>query len=183
MGTNSFDRNYGMTFNSYEYFMGNNGFVTVVVKLPADVEIGETAVPQDGTDAAATALTTARMNQTKIQRLLQQRGTLMVTSQLSAVVDPTVSGFETIGGNTIAFGKSGTLAAGSFAITYMIERQDVFTAQATKPGAAYNVAIDPAASIAAELASVGYFNKKDGTPAAASTGTAVKVLAALPVLL
>lgn len=183
MSMDAFNRNYGSTKSAYEYFMGNNGFVTVVIKLPADVEIGVTSVPQDDTDAAATALTAALMNQTKIHRLLQQRAVMMATSQLSAIVDPTVAGFEDVTGNCIAFGKAGTLSAGSFGITYMFERQDVFTKQVEKPGATYNLTIDPTSSIAAELSVEGYFDKKDGTPAAAASGVAVKVFAALPVIL
>ena len=31
MGLNSFDRNYGMSANSREFWGGNNGFVTVVL--------------------------------------------------------------------------------------------------------------------------------------------------------
>lgn len=183
MSLDSFDRNYGMTGNSREYFMGNNGFVTVVVKLPADVEIGATVVPQDNTDAAQTALSAALRNQSKIHQLLQNRGVMMATSQLSGIVDPTVSGFETVAGNTIAFGKSGTLSVGSFGITYMVERQDVYTAQIGKPGSTYALNVEPCAEIAAVIAGAGFFQKKDGTPALASSGVAVKVFAALPVIL
>ena len=51
MSLNSFDRNYGMSANSREFWGGDNGFVTVVVTLPTDVEIGVSAVAFDGTEA------------------------------------------------------------------------------------------------------------------------------------
>lgn len=187
MGLNTFDRNYGMSANSREYWGGNNGFVTVVVTLPADVEIGETTVVADGTDAgdnaAQTALSAAEYNQFMIAQLLAQRSVEVATSVLAkGTVDPTVSGFGTIGGNVIAFGKSGTLTDDSFGITFMIERQDVLTAQAVRPGSNYPVPVDPCAEITADLGQAGVFRKKDGT-AAAALPVAIKVFASLPVLI
>lgn len=186
MGLNTFDRNYGMSANSREYWGGNNGFVTVVVTLPADVEIGETAVSPDGTEqgdnAAQTALSAAEYNQFMIAQLLAQRSVEVATSMLAkGTVDPTASGFETIAGNVIAFGKAGTLTADSFGITFMIERQDVLTAQPVRPGSNYPVPVDPCAEIAADLGQVAVFRKKDGS-AAAALPVAIKVFAALPVL-
>ena len=183
MALESFDRNYGMSKNGREYWGGNNGFVTLIVKLPADVEIGATAVAQDGTDAAQTALSAAQRNQFKIAQALGQRAVMVATSLTSAVADPTASGFETVGGNVLAFGKAGTLASGSFAITYLIERADVLSKQENKPGATYALTVDPCAELSAVLASAGFFQKKDGTVAAASAGVAVKVYNALPAIL
>jgi hypothetical protein len=186
MSLNSFDRNYGMSANSREYWGGNNGFVTVVVSLPADVEIGVSTVAFDGTElgnnAAQTALSAAEKNQFIIAQALAQRAVLVTTSALSTSVNPTAAGFGTVGGNVIAFGSAGTLATNSFGITYIVERQDVFTKQENKPGSTYALTVDPAAEIAANLAQAGVFQKKDGTPAAAA-GVAIKVFAALPVLL
>lgn len=187
MSLNSFDRNYGMSANSREYWGGNNGFVTVVVSLPADVEIGETAVVPDGTElgdnAAQTALTAAEYNQFMIAQILAQRSVEVATSMLAkGTVDPTASGFETIGGNVIAFGKAGTLTANSFGITYMIERQDVFDAQAVRPGSNYPVPVNPCAELSATLGQAGAFRKKDGS-AAGALPVAIKVFASLPVLL
>ncbi|EBS4516368.1 hypothetical protein DQT32_02925 [Salmonella enterica subsp. enterica serovar Braenderup] len=182
MSLNSFDRNYGMSANSREFWGGDNGFVTVVVTLPTDVEIGETAVAQDGTDAAQTALSAAEKNQFIIAQALAQRAVLVTTSALSNTVDPTASGFGTVGGNVIAYGSAGTLAANSFGITFIVERQDVFTKQVNKPGATYALTVDPTVEIATNLAQAGVFQKKDGTPAAAAA-VAIKVFAALPVLL
>jgi|AGFS01.1.fsa_nt_gi hypothetical protein len=187
MSLNSFDRNYGMSANSREYWGGNNGFVTVVVSLPADVEIGETAVLPDGTElgdnAAQTALTAAEYNQFMIAQILAQRSVEVATSMLAkGTVDPTVGGFDTIAGNVIAFGKAGTLTADSFGITYMIERQDVFDAQAVRPGSNYPVPVDPCAELSATLGQAGAFRKKDGS-AAGALPVAIKVFASLPVLL
>lgn len=185
MSLNSFDRNYGMSANSREYWGGNNGFVTVVVTLPADVEIGTTSVLPDGTEvgdnAAQTALSAAERNQFIITEALAQRAVLVTTSALSDSIDPTAAGFGTVGGNVIAFGSSGTLAAGSFGITFIIERQDVLSTQVNKPGATYALTVNPTDEISANLAQVGVFQKKDGTQAAAAA-VAIKVFAALPVL-
>lgn len=186
MGLNTFDRNYGMSANSREYWGGNNGFVTVVVSLPADVEIGETAVLPDGTEigdnAAQTALSAAEYNQFMIAQLLAQRSVEVATSVLAkGTVDPTASGFETIAGNVIAFGKSGAPTAASFGITFMIERQDVLAAQPVRPGSNYPVPVDPCAEISADLGQAGVFRKKDGS-AAGALPVAIKVFASLPVL-
>ena len=186
MSLNSFDRNYGMSANSREFWGGDNGFVTVVITLPTDVEIGVSAVAFDGTEAgdnaAQTAKSAAEKNQFILAQALAQRAVLVTTSALSNDVDPTASGFETVGGNVIAFGKAGTLADNSFGITYIVERQDVFTKQVNKPGSTYALTVDPTVEIATNLAQAGVFQKKDGTPAAAA-GVAIKVFKALPVLL
>jgi len=186
MGLNTFDRNYGMSANSREFWGGNNGFATVVLSLPADVEVGETAVVPDGTDigdnAAQTALSAANYNQFMLTQLLAQRAVLVTTSVLAkGSVDATVAGFGTIGGNVIAYGSAGTLTATSFGVTFIIERQDVFDKQAVRPGSNYPVPVDPCAEFAADLGQAGVFRKKDGTPAAA-VPVALKVFAALPVL-
>lgn len=186
MGLNTFDRNYGMSANSREYWGGNNGFVTVVVSLPADVEIGETALVADGTEigdnAAQTALSAAEYNQFMIAQLLAQRSVEVATSMLAkGTVDATVAGFGTIANNVIAYGSSGTLTATSFGITYMIERQDVFDAQPVRPGSNYPVPVDPCAEISANLGQAGVFRKQDGS-AAGALPVAIKVFASLPVL-
>lgn len=186
MGLNTFDRNYGMSANSREYWGGNNGFVTVVVSLPADVEIGETTVVPDGTElgdnAAQTALSAAEYNQFMVAQLLAQRSVEVATSMLAkGTVNPTVAGFGTIAGNVIAYGSAGTLTAASFGITFMIERQDVFAAQPVRPGSNYPVPVNPCAEISATLGQAGVFRKKDGS-AAAALPVAIKVFASLPVL-
>lgn len=186
MSLNTFDRNYGMSAHGREFWGGDNGFVTVVLSLPADVEIGETTVLPDGTDlgdnAAQTALSAANYNQFMIAQLLSQRAVLVTTSLLAkGDVDATVGDFGKIQGNVIAYGSAGVLTANSFGITYIIERQDVFNAQAVRPGSAYPVPVDPCAEFTADLGQAGVFRKKDGT-AAAAVPAAIKVFAALPVL-
>lgn len=183
MALQSFDRNYGMSKNSREFWGGDNGFVTLIVKLPTDVEIGATAVAQDGTDAAQTALSAAERNQFKLAQALAQRAVIVASSVTSAVADPTASGFETVGGNVLAFGKAGTTASGSFAITYLIERANVLSKQDNKPGATYALTVDPCKDLADILALPGFFQKKDGSDAAAAAGVAVKVYNALPAII
>lgn len=187
MSLNSFNRNYGEVANGREYWGGNNGFVTVVITLPTDVEIGESSVLFDGSDladnAAQTALSAANYNQFMIAQILAQRSVEVATSLLAkGTVDPTVADFGKITGNVIAFGSAGTLAADSFGITFMIERQDVFTAMPVRPGSAYPVPVDPCAEFTATLSQAGVFRKKDGS-AADAAAVAIKVFAAIPVLL
>lgn len=183
MGLNSFDRNYGASQNSREYWGGNNGFVTVTVNLPAGVEIGTTAVAQDGTDAAQTALSAAQKNQFLIAQAMGQRAVLVSTSLLASNVNPAAAGYSTVGGNVLAFGSAGTPATGAFAITFVIERADVLTKQVNKPGAVYALSVDPCGDLATILAGAGMFVKSDGTDALAAAGVTVKVYDALPVIM
>lgn len=177
---NSFDRNYGSVLNSREFWGGNNGFVTVIVKAPADTEFGATTVAQDGTDASQTALSAAERNLFRIVEKVAGRAVIVATSILSNAADPTVANFEDVGGNVLAFAKSGAVAAGSFAVTFLIERADVLNAQAVRPGSNYPVPVNPCKDIADELMVAGLFTKKDGTPSVAPAGVAVKVYDALP---
>ena len=55
MSLNSIDRNYGKVVNPREFCGGDNGWVTVVVKLPAGVEVGTTAVVGASVAAAVVA--------------------------------------------------------------------------------------------------------------------------------
>jgi len=184
MALNSFNRNYGMSANSREFWGGNNGFVTIVVALPANTEIGVTTVTQDGTDTAQSALSAAQYNQFKIAEILGQRAVIVATSILSTTADPTVGGFGTVGGNVLAYGSFGTPAANSFAVTFLIERADVLDTQASKPGSAYPQSVNPTLDIATVISTAGFFLQKDSvTPSVASAGVAVKVYDALPPIL
>lgn len=182
MGLNSFDRNYGASQNGREYSVGNNGFVTITVNLPADTEIGVTAVAQDGTDAAQTALSAANLNLFKITQALGQRAVLIATSLLRTDVDAAVAGYSTVGGNVLAFGTAGVPAANAFAVTFIVERADVLNKQENKPGSAYALSVDPATDLAVILSNAGIFTKTDGTPAASAVGVTVKVFDAMPVI-
>ncbi|WOL22803.1 hypothetical protein [Escherichia phage vB_EcoM_JNE01] len=199
MSLNSFNRNYGMSATGREYWGGNNGFVTIVVNLPTDVEVGTTKVTSDGSDvqdeALQTAISNAQYNQFMITQLLQQRAVLVTTSVLALDTEVVIpSDFKTVGGNVIAFGTSGadvTGGANSVALTFICERQDVFDKQEVRPGAAYSVPVDPTVELAKSIAQAKFFRTKtyqavgtDGVgDAAASTAVAIKVRAALPVQL
>ncbi|QOE32517.1 virion structural protein [Klebsiella phage K64-1] len=202
MSLNSFNRNYGMSADSREWWGGNNGFVTVVIDLPTDVEVGHTKVTSDGSEeqdqALQTALTNAQYNQFVITSLLRQRAVLVTTSTIAFDTDVVIpSNFKTASANVVAFATSGVDVAGgagSVAITWIIERQDVFNKQDKRPGAAYDVPVNPAEDLAKALVQAGIFRTKDavvdalsGTGAsgnaAAATAAAVKVRAALPVQL
>lgn len=199
MSLNSFNRNYGMSANSREYWGGNNGFVTIVIDLPTDVEVGVTKVTSDGSEvqdnALQTAISNAQYNQFMLTQLLQQRAVLVTTSVLGLDANVVIpSDFKTVGGNVIAFGTSGTDVtggAGSVALTFICERQDVFDKQDVRPGAAYSVPVDPTVELAKIIAQAKFFRTKtfvdqtcDGVgDALASTAVAIKVRAALPVQL
>lgn len=183
MALNTFNRNYGMSTNSREFWGGNNGFVTIVVTLPADTEIGVTAVAQDGSDAAQTALSAAQRNQFKLAQALGQRAVVVAVSAPSSAANPTAAGFETVGGNVLAFGKAGTPATNSFALTYLVERADVLTTQVNKPGATYALTVNPTADLAANIGAAGFFETKAGVASVAAAGVAVKVYDALPAIL
>ncbi|EOR9073854.1 hypothetical protein FOI42_RS01940 [Escherichia coli] len=199
MSLNSFNRNYGMSANSREYWGGDNGFVTIVVDLPADVEVGTTKVTSDGSElqdeALQTAITNAQYNQFMLTQLLQQRAVLVTTSVLALDTDVVIpADFKTVGGNVVAFGTSGADVAGgagSVALTFICERQDVFAKQDVRPGAAYSVPVDPTVELAKVIAQAKFFRTKsfvdvttDGVgDAEAAKAVAIKVRAALPVQL
>lgn len=183
MGLNSFDRNYGASQYGREYSVGNNGFVTITVNLPANTEIGVTAVAQDGTDAAQTALSAAQYNQFKIAQALGQRAVLIATSLLKSDANPAAAGYSTVGGNVLAFGTAGVPAASAFAITYIIERADVLNKQDNKPGTPYALSVDPATDLAKILSNPGMFTQINGSDAASAVGVTVKVYDAMPVIM
>lgn len=175
MSLNSIDRNYGKVVNPREFWGGDNGWVTVVVKLPAGVEVGTTAVVDDGSDAYAEAEQAANKNLFRIMNAISQRAVIVATSATVAAADPTVAGWETVGGNVLAVAKAGTLATGSFAITFLVERAAVFTSYGQKSGASVAISVNPAQEVVTTMAQAGYFLKPDGTAAAATAGAAVKV--------
>ena len=176
MALNSLDRNYGYVVNPREFWGGNNGWVTVVVKLPASVELGVTAASTADADAYATAEQAANKNLFRIMKAIGQRATIVATSTINTAADPTVAGWGTVGGNVLAVGTAGTLATGSVAITFLVERANVFSAFGQKAGASVAITVDPAAEIAASLAKAGFFITSTGADAAAATGVAVKVI-------
>lgn len=183
MSNNSFDRNYGMIKFGREFWGGDNGLVTVVVKLPADVEVGETALPQDGSDETQTAKTHAERNLFKITQVLNTRGVIVSASVLKKDADVTkVSDFKKVGGNVLAYHEVGSQVADSFAITYLVERANVFDTQDGKPGAIIDLSVNPTELIAKQIAAEGFFDTKAGVKAGKAEFVAVKVFDALPAL-
>ncbi|EHU8780884.1 hypothetical protein N0S44_000114 [Escherichia coli] len=199
MSLNSFNRNYGMSGVAREWWGGNNGFVTIVIDLPTDVEIGTTKVVSDGSDAQAdayqTALSNAQYNLFMVTQLLQQRAVLVTTSLLALDAEVVIpEDFKNANPNVVAFGTSGTDVKGganSVALTFICERQDVFNKQEVRPGSACPAPVDPTVDLAKSIAQAKVFRTKtfvsqgtDGVgDAGASTAVAIKVRAALPVQL
>jgi len=178
MSLNSLDRNYGNVVNPREFWGGNNGWVTVAIKLPADVEVGTSAVAAGATDAEvkATAEQSASKNLFRIMNAIGQRATIVATSTTIATADPTAAGWATVGGNVLAVGTAGTPAAASFAVTFLVERAAVFSNYGQKAGASVAITVDPAAEVAASLAKAGLFLTSAGAAAGAAAGVTVKVL-------
>ena len=178
MSLNSLDRNYGNVVNPREFWGGNNGWVTVAIKLPADVEVGTSAVAAAATDAEvkATAEQAANKNLFRIMNAISQRAVIVATSVTTDAANPAAVGWTTVGGNVAAVGTAGVPADGSFAITFLVERAGVFTNYGQKAGASVAITVDPAAEVAASLAKAGLFLTSTGTAATAATGVVVKVL-------
>ena len=178
MSLNSLDRNYGNVVNPREFWGGNNGWVTVAIKLPADVEVGTSAVAAAASDAEvkATAEQAANKNLFRIMNAISQRATIVATSSTVDTANPAAAGWTTVGGNVIAVGSAGTPADGSFAITFLVERAAVFNNYGQKAGASVAITVDPAAEVAASLAKAGLFLTSAGAEADAAAGVVVKVL-------
>lgn len=174
MALNSFDRNYGASLNSREFFQGNAGFFTIVIDMPGTAELGETTVSVADTDAYATAKSAAEYNQFKIAQLIGQRAVITACSDIRT----TGAGVSFTGDNALNFDVTGTSASGETAVTFLIERADVFTAQSGRPGAGNPTAyaVDPLADLATVLKSAGFFKNADGTDAVATTIVTLAVL-------
>lgn len=175
------DRNWGATQNSREYWGGNNGFITFIMNVPADTEIGVTAT-DEGDDAFINHTTFAQRNLTKFVEVVASRGVLVTTSQIRNDVDGVAlkAEIEKQSPNVLAFHSIGTLGTTAFAITFEVERANVFDKQTSKPGATYAVDSIPAEEIAKHLTHAGLFETKDGKAADAVDAVVVKVFDALP---
>lgn len=205
------NRNYGAMVTAREFWGGNNGFLSVAVQMPtADVELPAgsaydtlMAKVKGGTasDAEVIQASNAQRNLFRIAQAIGQRAVVVAVSggSLVTATETIDTSFLTaVGGNVLAAAKTGatTVAAAAgkpiYYITFIIERADVFTAQANKPGSTYSVSVDPAAELAANIGSTGFFEDKLFTQApdgALVTGSrlkadavAVKVFDSLPVL-
>lgn len=174
MALNSFDRNYGASLNSREFFHGNAGFFTVVIDMPGTAELGETAVSVAETDAYATAKSAAEYNQFKIAQLIGQRAVITACSS----IDLTTGAVSFSGGNALNFDVNGTSASGDSAVTFLIERADVFNAQSGRPGAGNPTAyaVNPLEEMSAVLTSAGFFKNADGTDAVATVDVTLAVM-------
>lgn len=173
MPLNSFDRNYGASKNSREFWGGNNSFVTVALHVDiasddqklyfpgmSDYDTAKAAlVAGTGTDADQTLVSNAERNFFKMTELLAQRGVIVVSSipsEIAATDD--VDALIPVGSNILASVTSGTTdsvataTAPIFHITFMVERADVFTADTAAYGRVGSsnpslFAVDPAQTI------------------------------------
>ena len=151
MALNSFDRNYGASLTSREYWGGNNGFITVALTVDAAKElvfpgmaVYEAADP--ATEAGATLRQNAQRNFFKITEMLATRGVMVVTSvpaeYTTTTEFATLEALKTAGEAKATFlqsAEAGTTsiaptAAPIYHITFMVERANVFTSDTTKYG-------------------------------------------------
>lgn len=203
------NRNYGAMVTAREFWGGNNGFLTVGVQMPdANTELPAGAAydallkkVKDGSasDAEVIQVSNAQRNLFRIAQAIGQRAVVVAVSggELNTATLK-IDDVALTGANILAGAKIGSTAVVASAgkplyyITFIIERADVYTAQANKPGATYAVSVDPAAELAANIASASFFEDKTFTQApdgALLTGArtkvdaaVVKVFDALPVL-
>lgn len=183
MTLSAFDANYGNINFPREFWGGDNGWVTVVLDLPAGVELGTTTSTATDPNVLATAQQAAAKNLWRVTNAIGSRGTIVAYSTIATAVDPTVAGFGLVDGTqVIAYGTAGTLAAGAVAITFMVERATVFNSYGNKPGSSVSIAVTPATDIANSLVKAGLFLTPAGV-AATAAGVAVKVRQNFPAIL
>ena len=176
------NRNYGAMVTAREFWGGNNGFLTVGVQMPdANTELPAGAAYDallakvkggTATEAEVIQVSNAQRNLFRIAQAIGQRAVVVAVSGGSVAVDTdTVDANAVTGANILAVAKTGatTVVASAtkplYYITFIIERADVYTAQAAKPGATYAVSVDPAAELAANIGSAGFFENKTFTQA------------------
>lgn len=181
----AFDRNFGSIATAREFWGGNNGFLTVGIHMPADTHLptgaaytAAAAKVKAGTATAAEILmvSNAERNLFRVAQAIGQRAVVVAVSAMATVeatetlasvfVDDKLTN-PTYNGNYLAVTRAGTTSTAPLAatpnyyITFMIERADVFTRQDSKPGATYNATIDPAAELATNIQSAGFFVSDD----------------------
>ncbi|AUS03068.1 hypothetical protein NVP2275O_487 [Vibrio phage 2.275.O._10N.286.54.E11] len=182
MALNSFDRNYGASLNAREFFFGNSGWFTIAIDMASiGAELGETAsVEPVDSDAYATAKSAAEYNQFKIAELVGQRAVITATSDIRDTdAVPTFTG-ENVLNTTVA----GTPAIGDSAISFLIERADVFTQQEAKPGAVNPgvYAVNPLDEMVAAITTDGFFRDTTGADVQA-VDVQIAILNAFPPIL
>lgn len=211
------DRNYGAVATAREHFQGNNGFVTIGLNLPTTVSFpGTTAYAAAKTavdasvfstvgDATAQAtlaanqllVSTAQRNLFKVAQAIGQRAVVIAVSDTQLDTTGKLDDVSlTIGGNVLAAVKAGTTSAtGTVSVpnvyfTFLIERADVLTAQANKPGAnSYALSVDPAQDIVNQFITTFFEGTTyqaspsgdSATAKIAANGAVVKVFDSLPV--
>lgn len=214
-------RNFGAMTTAREFWGGNNGFVTIALTLPADVSLPvgtdyeaakkkiDGGISEARTDSATykadiRLVMNAERNLFNLAQALGQRAVVVAVSELEEIADVGDRDSSVFGDldapatGVLARGESGiTDNDAMVAVTFLIERADVLTAQLDKPGtngaSVYSVA--PAQDIADMLAGGGVVFSKDDTAyepngapmvgssaPVAATGALVKVFDALPVL-
>lgn len=210
--------NYGSITTAKESFFGNVGFLTVGVNLPSNVQLpgmsvyatakaavkaAAFAAGGDSTAQAALAanqliVSNAERNLFRIAQLLGQRAVISAVSDVLLDTSGKIDDVSvTVGGNILAASKAGTTSTvGTVGVpnvyfTFIIERADVFTAQASKPGSTYAISTNPALDVVNTLTTAAFFNTQDcdGTPSGdvtvgskvSAVGAVVKVFDSLPV--
>lgn len=213
----NFDRNYGAIATAREHFQGNNGYVTVGLNLPSTVAFpGTTAynTAKAAVDAAAFAsvgdataqaqiaanqllISTAQRNLFRVAQAIGQRAVVIAVSDVQLDTSSNLDAVSlALNSNVLAGVKAGTTSTtGTVSVpniyfTFLIERADVLTAQAAKPGTnSIVLSVNPAQDIVNQF--VGTFFEPSTyqaspsgdsvTAKVAATGAILKVFDSLPV--
>lgn len=194
-------RNFGAMTTAREFWGGNNGFVTIALNLAAtqSLPVGADYLAAKAAHEAGTAteaqlvrMVNAERNLFNLAQALGQRAVVVAVSEVEdSVTDASIA--LTVGGNVLAASSAGTPADNAYAVTFLIERADVLTAQTGKPGATYAVDVNPCQEVADNLAGAVVFSHNNtqyepngavasGTAPTTAAGVKVKVWDALPVL-
>lgn len=195
-----YNRNYGAMTTAREFWGGNNGFVTVALNLPTNTHLpvgaaylAAKAAHEAGkaTPAQILLMSNCERNLFRIAQAIGQRAVVVAVSGVEEAIT-NASIVMADAANILAYASAGTPADDAVAVTFLIERADVYTRQQGKPGSTYAVNVDACQELAAMIGLPAFFESDDqeaspiGATVAGSrtqaTGVKVKVFDALPVL-
>ena len=137
-------------------------------------------------------MSNAERNLFRIAQAIGQRAVVVAVSGVEDSVADASIGMGAGQSNVLALASAGTPTDGAVAVTFLIERADVYTKQDSKPGSTYAVAVDACQELATMLNIESMFESDihESSPIGSTvagarvqaTGVKVKVFDALPVL-
>lgn len=193
----TFNANYGAIASAREFWGGNNGFVTIAAQLPAGTILPSTAdyntakaavLAGTASDADQVLVSNAERNLFKIAQAVGMRAVVVAVSSFKTLTAAeTLDSLAAAASGTTAAAKAGVTATAAsasniVAVTFLIERADVFTANGVKPGSTYAADVKPAEELAANIQTAGFFESSVSAATQAS-GVLVLVFDALTAIL